>query len=87
MSRMRAYFFKIKSCGAKDLLREFRFLWQYIRRYRGAVCVYILLGILGVAAGLAAQGETQIMNPQYIDRGYERFEENLRSLGAEVYRI
>lgn len=40
-----------------------------------------------VAAGLAAQGETQIMNPQYIDRGYERFEENLRSLGAEVYRI
>ena len=54
MSRMRAYFFKIKSCGAKDLLREFRFLWQYIRRYRGAVCVYILLGILGVAAGLAA---------------------------------
>lgn len=40
-----------------------------------------------VAAGLAAQGETQIMNPQYIDRGYERFEENLRSLGGEVYRI
>lgn len=40
-----------------------------------------------VAAGLAAQGETQIMHPEYIDRGYERFEENLRSLGAEVYRI
>ena len=40
-----------------------------------------------LAAGLAAQGETQIMHPEYIDRGYERFEENLRSLGAEVYRI
>ena len=40
-----------------------------------------------VAAGLAAQGETQIMHPEYIDRGYERFEENLRRLGAEIYRI
>ena len=40
-----------------------------------------------VAAGLAAQGETQIMHPEYIDRGYERFEENLRSLGAEIYRV
>lgn len=54
MNRIRAYFFKIKSRGAKGILRECRFLWQYVRRYRGAVCVYILLGILGVAAGLAA---------------------------------
>lgn len=52
MSRMRAYFFKMKSRGAKELLRECRFLWRYVCRYRGAVCVYILLGILGVAAGL-----------------------------------
>lgn len=54
MSRIRAYFFKIKSRGVKELLRECRFLWQYVRHYRGAVCVYILLGILGVIAGLAA---------------------------------
>ncbi len=54
MSRMRAYFFKMKSRGAKELLRECRFLWRYVCRYRGAVCIYILLGILGVAAGLAA---------------------------------
>ena len=38
-------------------------------------------------AGLAAQGETQILHPEYIDRGYERFEENLRQLGAEIYRV
>ncbi len=38
-------------------------------------------------AGLAAQGETQVMHPQYIDRGYAHFEENLRALGADVYRI
>lgn len=38
-------------------------------------------------AGLAAQGETQIMHPEFIDRGYERFEESLRQLGAEIYRV
>jgi UDP-N-acetylglucosamine 1-carboxyvinyltransferase len=38
-------------------------------------------------AGLAAQGETQVLHPEYIDRGYERFEENLRRLGAEIYRV
>lgn len=38
-----------------------------------------------VIAGLAAQGETQVMHPQYIDRGYAYFEENLR--GARRRRI
>ncbi|MBP3705398.1 MAG: UDP-N-acetylglucosamine 1-carboxyvinyltransferase, partial [Clostridia bacterium] len=38
-------------------------------------------------AGLAAQGETQVLHPEFIDRGYERFEESLRQLGAEIYRI
>ena len=37
-------------------------------------------------AGLAAEGETQVLHPRYIDRGYERFEENLRSLGARILR-
>lgn len=40
-----------------------------------------------VVAGLAAQGETHVLHPEYIDRGYEHLEENLRRLGAEVYRV
>ena len=47
----------------------------------------LLGGAALVIAGLAAQGETQVMHPQYIDRGYAHFEENLRALGADVYRI
>ena len=43
--------------------------------------------VVAIIAGLAAQGETQVMHPQYIDRGYAHFEENLRALGADVYRI
>ena len=37
-------------------------------------------------AGLAAQGETRVLHPEYIDRGYEDFEENLRCLGADIRR-
>lgn len=38
-------------------------------------------------AGLAAEGETVIDRVYHIDRGYERIEEKLRLLGADVRRI
>ena len=38
-------------------------------------------------AGLAAEGITIVDDIVYIQRGYERFEENLRRRGAEIYRI
>ena len=40
-----------------------------------------------VLAGLAAQGETWIDRVYHIDRGYEKIEEKLRSVGAEIERI
>jgi UDP-N-acetylglucosamine 1-carboxyvinyltransferase len=39
-----------------------------------------------VLAGLGAVGETEIIGLEYIDRGYERLEETLSSLGAQVQR-
>jgi UDP-N-acetylglucosamine 1-carboxyvinyltransferase len=39
-----------------------------------------------VVAGLAAEGETIISRVYHIDRGYERIEEKLRRLGAEIRR-
>ncbi|HVT13864.1 MAG TPA: UDP-N-acetylglucosamine 1-carboxyvinyltransferase [Fimbriimonadaceae bacterium] len=39
-----------------------------------------------VLAGLAAEGETRIRNIHFIDRGYENFEANLRSLGGKIER-
>ncbi|MBS1723197.1 MAG: UDP-N-acetylglucosamine 1-carboxyvinyltransferase [Armatimonadetes bacterium] len=38
-------------------------------------------------AGLAAEGETVVKNVHFIDRGYEGFEERLRSLGADIERL
>ena len=46
----------------------------------------IRAGAALVVAGLAAQGETEIIGLEYIDRGYERLEEMLSALGAQVQR-
>ena len=40
-----------------------------------------------VLAGLAAQGETLVDRIYHVDRGYERIEEKLRQLGAEIRRV
>ncbi|MCD5383482.1 UDP-N-acetylglucosamine 1-carboxyvinyltransferase [candidate division WOR-3 bacterium] len=40
-----------------------------------------------VLAGLAAEGRTEVHRVYHIDRGYERFEEKLRGLGAVVQRV
>jgi UDP-N-acetylglucosamine 1-carboxyvinyltransferase len=39
-----------------------------------------------IVAGLAAEGETVVNRVYHIDRGYERIEEKLRGLGAEIRR-
>ena len=40
-----------------------------------------------VLAGLAADGYTTVDEVGYIERGYENFEEKLRSLGACIERV
>jgi UDP-N-acetylglucosamine 1-carboxyvinyltransferase len=44
-------------------------------------------GAAMVVAGLAAEGKTEISNIGHIDRGYEKLEEKLTSLGAKIHRI
>ncbi|HEX8263593.1 MAG TPA: UDP-N-acetylglucosamine 1-carboxyvinyltransferase [Allosphingosinicella sp.] len=39
-----------------------------------------------VLAGLAAQGETQVHRVYHLDRGYERLEEKLQAVGADIER-
>lgn len=40
-----------------------------------------------VLAGLVAQGETQVGRIYHLDRGYEKLEEKLTSLGAKIQRM
>lgn len=39
-----------------------------------------------ILGGLAADGTTRVLGLRHLDRGYDRFEEKLRSLGAQVSR-
>jgi UDP-N-acetylglucosamine 1-carboxyvinyltransferase len=39
-----------------------------------------------VLAGLAAQGSTEVLRLYHLDRGYERLEEKLSAIGADVRR-
>ncbi len=40
-----------------------------------------------VIAALSADGVTEINTPEFIDRGYENFEQNLENLGADIKRV
>jgi UDP-N-acetylglucosamine 1-carboxyvinyltransferase len=40
-----------------------------------------------ILAGLVASGETRVSRVYHLDRGYERLEEKLRSLGASIRRV
>lgn len=39
-----------------------------------------------VLAGLCARGTTRISRVYHLERGYERIDEKLRALGAEIQR-
>ncbi|QQR83484.1 hypothetical protein IPJ72_06895 [Candidatus Peregrinibacteria bacterium] len=47
----------------------------------------IRAGAATVLAALAAEGESEITNIYYIDRGYERLEQKLTELGADIKRV
>jgi UDP-N-acetylglucosamine 1-carboxyvinyltransferase len=58
------------------------------RTLTGAIvrCPDLRAGAALAIAGLAAEGTTELRDVHHIDRGYERFEEKLRALGADVER-
>jgi UDP-N-acetylglucosamine 1-carboxyvinyltransferase len=40
-----------------------------------------------ILAGLAAEGETEVLRVYHLDRGYERLEEKLSAVGATIERV
>ena len=74
--------------GAVVRLDGHHALVQGIPRLSGAPVVAndIRAGAALVIAGLAAEGTTEVRGVDHIDRGYERFMENLRALGARAVR-
>ena len=44
-------------------------------------------GVALVLAALSARGESTVQRVYHIDRGYERLEEKLTALGADIVRF
>lgn len=59
-----------------------------VEKLSGAVthCTDLRGGAALVVAGLAAEGETEILDVKHIDRGYDHIEENFKILGANIKR-
>ncbi len=60
-----------------------------VKRLKGASVMAasdIRAGAALVLAGLAAEGETEVLRVYHIDRGYEQMEMRLASLGAQIER-
>jgi len=59
------------------------------RAFTGAIvrCPDLRAGAALVLAGLVAEGTTEVRGIAHIDRGYERFDDKLRTLGADIRRV
>ena len=79
---------ELRRMGAHIKLVDRTVLIEGVREMFGApVAVSDLrAGAALVVAGLMAKGTTEIYDTGYIDRGYERIEEKLRALGADIWR-
>ena len=60
-----------------------------VERLHGAAvrCTDLRGGAALCAAALAAEGETAISDITHIDRGYQRIEDDLAALGADIRRV
>ncbi len=90
MFESRLYFVdKLISMGARIVLCDpHRCIVQGPSRLHGETVQSpdIRAGVALVIAALCAEGQSTISNIQQIDRGYERFDEKLRGLGASIER-
>ncbi|MEE9207967.1 MAG: UDP-N-acetylglucosamine 1-carboxyvinyltransferase [Gemmatimonadota bacterium] len=91
MFESRMYFAdKVIGMGAKIVLCDpHRAVVVGPARLRGSTMESpdIRAGMALLIAALAAEGESRIYNIQQIERGYERIDERLRALGAQIERV
>ncbi len=84
------YLFELEKMGAQvEMLNAHQALIIGPTQLRGRTVASndIRAGAAMVLAALCAEGETTITDIQYIERGYDHFDEKLRSLGAKIERV
>ena len=85
-----AYLYELEKMGAHvEVLNahEALIIGPATLRGRQVASNDIRAGAAMVLAGLCAEGETTVTDVRYIERGFDRLDEKLRSLGASIERI
>lgn len=79
---------EFKRMGARIKVEGRSAIIQGVKRLQGAQVKAsdLRAGAALIIAGLIAEGDTEICNTHYIDRGYEGIESKLVALGAKIYR-
>lgn len=82
------YLSELTRMGAKSMVEGKTAVIKGVKRLYGAKVNATDLrgGAALVLAGLSAKGETVIENIEYILRGYEKFEQKLQNIGANITR-
>ena len=80
---------ELQRLGANIKVKENTAIVQGVPKLKGAKVMSTDLRASAslVLAGLAAEGTTEILRVYHLDRGYEKIEEKLRALGADIHRI
>lgn len=78
----------LRRMGAEVAIEGHHAVVRGPRPLHGAVCagLDVRAGAAIVLAGLVADGETVVRDVHHVDRGYARFVERMRSIGADVSR-
>ena len=80
---------ELNRMGADILVRGHRATVRGVPKLSGAPIMAsdLRAGAVLVLAGMAAEGETVVSRVYHIDRGYERIEEKLTAIGADIVRV
>jgi UDP-N-acetylglucosamine 1-carboxyvinyltransferase len=80
---------ELNRMGADIQLQGKSTILNGVEKLRGATveATDLRAGAALILAGLAAEGETNIQNIHFIDRGYERIEKTIQSLGGRIERV
>jgi UDP-N-acetylglucosamine 1-carboxyvinyltransferase len=95
LNRMGASIAVSDECPEGRVCRFVGHTFNHIARIRGArplrgsdmAMTDVRAGMAHVIAALAAEGESVITGVEHLDRGYERIDERLSALGADIERV
>lgn len=83
------YIDELRRMGADIKVERDTAIFRGVERLSGApvVATDIRAGVALVIAGMMAEGVTEVSGISHIERGYERFDEKLKDLGADLKRV